>query len=143
MATARYYGKFFQSLWNKEINASDSFKLMLCTSAYTPNQDTHRYKSDVTNEVTGPGYTAGGYTVGALSVSYDAATNTVSVDGADANWPSSTITARWAVLYDSTPGSDATRPLVGYVDFGADMASVAATFSVVWAGNGIAAVTVA
>ena len=37
---------------------SDTIKVMLCTNAYTPAQDTHVFKSDVTNEVTGTGYTA-------------------------------------------------------------------------------------
>lgn len=144
MAVAKYYGRFFQSVFNKEIDIdSDSFKLMLCTSSYTPDQDAHRYKSSVTNEVTGPGYTAGGATVSPLSVAYDTATNIVSFDGADATWPASTITARWAVLYDATPATDATRPLVGYVDFGADVGSVAAAFTVAWSVDGIARVTVA
>lgn len=143
MATAKFYSKFFQSLLNKEINlTSDTIKLMICTSSYTPDQDNHRYKSDVTNEVSGAGYTAGGATVTSMAVSYDSASNTLSFDAADVNWPASTITGRWAVLYDSTPATDATRPLIGYVDFGSNMSSVAANFGVVWATNGIGAVTI-
>jgi hypothetical protein len=141
--SAKYYGLFFKSLCNKEVNLnSDTLKLMLCTSAYTPNQDTHQYKSSVTNEVTGPGYTAGGATVGSIAVAYNGGTNVLSIDGADVTWAASTITARYAVLYDSTPATDATRPLIGYVDFGADVTSTAANFSVVWDANGIATVTV-
>lgn len=144
MATAKFYSGFFRSLWNKEADLdTDTLKLMLCTSSYTPSQDTHRYKSDVTNEVSAPGYTAGGATVGSIAISYDSSGNVLSFDGADVSWPSSTITARYAVLYDSTPASDATRPLIGYIDFGADIGSVAATFSVVWPAAGIGAVTVA
>ncbi len=144
MASAKFFSKFHQSVWNKTIDLdSDVVKLMLCTSSYTPNQDTHQFKSDVTNEVTGTGYTAGGATVTGISVSYDAGTNVLSFDGADVSWPSSTITARWGVLYDSTPASDATRPLIGYVDFGGNISSTAATFAVVWAATGIGAITVA
>jgi hypothetical protein len=44
--------------------ASDTIKAMLCTSAYTPDPITHAFKSSVTNEVTGTGYTAGGATLG-------------------------------------------------------------------------------
>jgi hypothetical protein len=52
--TALVYGGFLQSLANKEIDLdTDVLKVMLCTSTYTPNQDTHKYKSSVTNEVTG------------------------------------------------------------------------------------------
>lgn len=144
MASAKFYGKFYQSLLAKEINlTSDTIKLSLHSSSYTPNQDTHRYRSDLTNEVTGTGYTAGGATVTGISVTYDAGTNVLSFDGADVSWPSSTITARWGVLYDSTPATDATRPLIGYVDFGGNISSTAATFAVVWAASGIGAITVA
>ena len=146
--TAHFYGKFFQSLCNKEIDLdSDTLKLMLCTSSYTPNQDTHQYKSSVTNEVSGTGYSAGGATVGSIAVSYDAGTNKLSFDGADASWAGAVLTGgnapRIAVLYDSSPGSDATRPLIGYVDFGDDSyAPNGGTLQVAWNPAGIGAVTV-
>ena len=41
---------------------TDTFKAMLVTSSYTPNKDTHDFRDDVTNEVSGTGYTAGGAT---------------------------------------------------------------------------------
>lgn len=142
--TAFQYGPFKQSAWNKEVDLdSDVIKVMLCTSAYTPNQDTHRYKSSVTNEVVGTGYTAGGATLGSTVVAYTAGTNTCNFDGADTVWPSSTITARYAVVYDSTPGSDATRPLICWIDFGADVSSSGGNFSIAWDALGIIADTVA
>lgn len=143
MATARFYSQFFRSLMSKEINlTSDTVKLMVCNDTYTPNQDTHRYKSDLIGEVSGPGYTAGGVPVNPMAIAYDAPTNVLSFDGADANFPNSTITGRWGVLYVSTPATDATRPLIGYVDFGGNMSSVAANFGVIWAASGIGAVTI-
>lgn len=144
MASAKFYGKFYTSLLNKTIDIdTDVIKLQLHTDGYTPNQDTHQFKSDLTNEVVGTGYTAGGAVVTGISVSYDAGSNVLSFDGADVSWPSSTITARWGVLYDSAPATDATRPLIGYVDFGGNISSTAATFAVVWAASGIGAITVA
>ncbi|GAA2436201.1 hypothetical protein [Mycolicibacterium llatzerense] len=146
MATSKFYGKFLQSLCNKEIDIdSDTLKVMLCTSSYTPDQDAHRYKSDITNEVTGTGYTAGGVTVTPVTVSYDSATNKLSFSStSNPTWTTSTITARYAILYDSTPATDATRPLILYVDFGADISSTAATFSVPWdPTNGIGYITAA
>jgi hypothetical protein len=128
------------SLNNKEINlTADTIKLMLCTSTYTPNRGTHRYKSDVTNEVSGTGYTATGNTVG--SMGSNIASNVYSITGANASWPASTFTARYAVLYDSTPATDATRPLIGYVDFGADQSPSNGTLSVTWNASGIGQVT--
>jgi len=142
--TAKLYGKVFLSAFNKEIDLdSDTLKVMLCTSSYTPNQDTHRYKSDVTNEVTGTGYTAGGATLTTVTVTYDGSSNTITFDADDVSWASASITARYAVFYDATPGSDATRPLIAYWDFGADVTSTAATFTLQIAAGGIATVTVA
>jgi hypothetical protein len=142
--TAKFYGLAHQSAWNKEIDFnSDTIKVMLCTSAYTPDQDTHQYKSSVTNEVTGTGYTAGGATIGTPTITYTTGTNVLKLDGADVSWPASTITARYAVVYDSTPATDATRPLICYVDFGADVISSGGSFDLVWDSAGIATTTVA
>lgn len=141
--TAFFYGKVFESAFNKLIDFdTDVIKVMLCTSTYTPNQDTHQFKSSVTNEVTGTGYTAGGATLGTPTMTYTAGTNVLMFDGVDVSWASSTITARYAVIYDSSPGTDATRPLIAYVDFGADVSSTAATFSITWDAAGIATITV-
>lgn len=139
--TAKLYAPFLVTLANKEIDLdSDSLKVMLCTSSYTPNQGTHKYKSDITNEVSGTGYTATG--VALASVTAGLSSLTFTLDAADSSWATSTITARYAVIYDATPGSDATRPLIAYVDFGADVVSSGGTFSIVWNASGIAALVV-
>lgn len=142
--TALLYGKALLSLTNKEIDLdTDTIKVMLCTSTYAPNQDTHQYKSDVTNEVTGTGYTATGETLASKTVTYTAGTNVFAFDAADTVWASSTITARYAVIYDATPATDATRPLIAYVDFGADVSSTAANFTITWNASGIFTITAA
>lgn len=142
--TAKYYGNFFKALANKEIDFnSDTIKCMLTTSSYTPDQDTHDYKDDVTNEVSGTGYTATGATIANCTITYTGATNTLKLDGDDVSWATSTITARYAVIYDATPGSDATRPLICYIDFGADVSTTAGTFTITFDAAGIATVTVA
>lgn len=142
--TGKFFGLALQSAFNKEIDFdSDTLKVMLCTSSYTPDQDTHRYKSSVTNEVTGTGYTAGGATLASVTVTYNAATNTLTLDAADTAWSGSTITARYAVIYDSTPGTDATRPLIAFIDFGQDVSTTAGTFTITWDAAGIASLTAA
>lgn len=146
--SAKFYGLFFKSLCNKEIDLdSDVIKLMLCNSSYVPNQDTHQYKSSVTNEVSGTGYVAGGATVTPITVAYDTGTNTLSFDAPDVSWSGATLIGgnapRIAVLYDSSPASDATRPLIGYIDFGDDSyAPNGGTLTIAWNASGIGAVTV-
>lgn len=140
--TSKVYASFYQSIFNKEIDLdTDTLKAMLCTSSYTPNQGTHRYKSDVTNESSGTGYTAGGATLGSVTVTKSGLT--VTLDAADTSWPTSTVTGRYLVIYDATPGSDATRPLICYIDFGADISTTSGTFQAVWNSSGILSVTVA
>lgn len=142
--TAKMYGLFLKSLASKEVNLnSDTLKVMLCTSAYVPNQDTHQYKSSITNEVSGAGYTAGGATLASVTLVYDGPSNTLTLDAADTSWATSTITARYAVIYDATPATDATRPVIAYVDFGADVSSTAATFTITWDSAGIATLSAA
>lgn len=142
--TAKLYGSFPAKLANKEIDwDSDTIKVALATSSYTPDQDAHDYFNDITNEVSGTGYTAGGATLANKTVGYTSGTNTQKFDADDTSWATSTITARYAVIYDSTPGTAATNPLIGYVDFGADVSSTAAAFTIVWDSAGIFTITVA
>ncbi len=51
------YGNALKAAFNKEIDFdSDTIKVMLLTSSYTPNQDSHDYLDDVvSNEVSGTG----------------------------------------------------------------------------------------
>lgn len=141
--SAKWYGKAFLSILNKEVDwASDTIKVALCTSSYTPDQDAHDYFDDITNEVAaGSGYTSGGATLGTPTIGYTGATNVVKLDGDDVSWTTSTITARYAIIYDSTPGSAATNPLLGYVDFGADVSSSSGTFTITWDAAGIFTIT--
>lgn len=142
--TAFLYGSVAAKLANKEIDwDTDTVKVALCTSTYTPAQDTHDYFNDITNEVTGTGYTAGGATLANKTVGYTAGTNVTKFDADDTSWTSSTITARYAIIYVDTAGASTTDPLIGYVDFGADVSSSSGTFSITWDAAGIFTVTVA
>ena len=136
--SAKVFGPFLLSLASKEMNlASDTLKCSLHTSSMAPNQDTWRYKSDLTNEVTGTGYTAGGVTLTGVTLTYDGASNTLKLDSNDPAWASSTITAKFAVFYDATPSTDATRPLIAYVDLDGNISSTNSTFTVQLDANGI------
>lgn len=141
--TAMWYGQAIAKAFNKEIDwDSDTIKVSLHTSSYTPNQDTHEYTDDLTNEVAnGNGYTTGGATLGNKTLGYTGGTNVIKFDGDDVSWTSSTITARYAVIYDDTPATAATKPLLGLVDFGADVSTTNGTFAITWNANGILTIT--
>ena len=112
---------------------SDSFKVMLVRSAYSPNIDTHKKASDVTNEITGTGYTAGGRALSGLSVSQDNGGDEGVWDGADVIWASSSLSAAGAVIYDTTAASN----LICYFDFGGYQVSSSGTFTISWNSEGI------
>lgn len=142
---SKLYGQFIQQSFNKEIDwDSDTIKVALLNNTYTPDQDAHNYFDDVSSyEVTGTGYTAGGITLANKTNTYNSSTNVIVLDADDVTWASSTITARYAVIYDATPATNATRPLIGYVDFGSDQSSSNGNFTITWDSTGIVRVTVA
>lgn len=142
---SKLYGNAVKAAFNKEIDwDSDTIKVALVSAAYTPNQDSHDYWDDVeANEVTGTGYTAGGLTLTGKTSTYDGANNVTVLDAADAVWSASTITARYAVIYDDSGATDAQKALIGYVDFGSDQSSTNGNFTVTWDATGIVRITVA
>lgn len=122
---------------HSDLSAASKVKVMLCTSSYTPSQTNHTVKTDVTNEVSGTGYTAGGAYL--TSPTYTRSSGVTTFDAADTSWASSTITARYAVIYDDAAAND---PLIAYVDFGADVSSTNGTFQLTWDASGIFTATV-
>ncbi|WP_280336597.1 hypothetical protein [Nocardia wallacei] len=143
--TGKFYGLFWKSALNKEIDIdSDNIKIMLLDDTYTFAQDTHQYKSSITGEVSGTGYAAGGQTLTGVSVTYDAATNTIKLAAANPSWATSTITdVDQAVIYDATPGTDATRPLIAHLQSDSPLSSNNGTLSIAFDPGGIATLNVA
>ncbi|KTE23143.1 MULTISPECIES: hypothetical protein [unclassified Sphingopyxis] len=109
---------------------TDTFYAMLVTSSYTPNKDTHDRRDDVTNEVTGTGYTAGGAASSVSVAAVDTTNDRVVITFGSVSWPSSTITARGCVYYKRRGGASSADELVAYNDFGSDITSTGATFTV-------------
>lgn len=129
--TWKWYGNGLLNVLNGNIDLNtDTFKIMLTTSTYTPNQDTDDFRNDVTNEVGASGtYAAGGGAV-TLSTSYDTATNEVRVNMTDVSFTGATITARTAVLYKSRGGAATADELVAYCTEASDVSSTAGTFTI-------------
>lgn len=111
---------------------TDVFYMMLVTSSYTPSRS-HSRRSDITNEVTGSGYSSGGKQVTMLLQTVDNANNDVEIYFDAVNWPASTITARGAVIYKRRNGSANLDELVQYIDFGSNQSSEGGDFTVTMA----------
>lgn len=198
--TTRWYPAGLAKILNKEVDLdSDALKIMGVTSSYTFSA-AHDYKDDITNEITGTGYTATGAALASVTCAYVAANSWavaranstayvagdvvrpatgngflyqaltsgtsagtiptypttiggtvvdsgvtwmcvaaggIVFDAADPAWTSSTFTVRAFVVYDSTPASDATRPLIAFIDLGADVPVTASTFTLTIDARGI------
>jgi hypothetical protein len=101
-----------------------AFKIALFTSAATLSAATTVYAA--TNEVSGTGYTAGGNTL--TNINPTSSGTTAFTDFNDTSWTTATITARGALIYNSTSANKA----VAVLDFGTDQTSTAGTFSIVF-----------
>ena len=104
--------------------AGDTFKLSLYTSSSTINNaSTTVYTTS--DEVADSGsYTAGGGSLANQAVSTDGTTAIVDFD--DLSFTSATITARYALIYNSTASNKA----VCVLDFGTDQTSTSGTFTI-------------
>lgn len=116
----------------------ETVKIMLLTSTATPTAS-WASRADVTNEVVGAGYSAGGATL--TTPARTLVGSTVQLDGDDTQWAAATITARYAVAYKSNGGAASGDPLIGIWDFGADKTSTAGTFKLQWNAAGLINIT--
>lgn len=132
------YNSFKSKIMDGSIDLdTDTIKVALVTSTYTPSQDDHEDYADITNEMTGTGYTAGGAALASKAVTTDDTDNEGVFDAADLTWSNSTITdARGAIVYKEGV-SAAVSWFICYLDLGADYSSVAGDFSLVWNAEGI------
>jgi hypothetical protein len=139
----KWYGKALMAWANKEVDLlDDSIKVMLTTSSYTPDQDVHDYKDDVTNEVSGTNYTAGGQALANDTLTYTAGTNVLKYDADDLTLVNVTLSdVKNAVIYDDTPSTAATKPLIGYGVIDTAVAPNAGNLTVTWDSAGILTAT--
>lgn len=105
-------------------SGGNAFKLALYDNNATFNAATTDYT--VTNEVSGTGYTPGGGTL--TNVSPTTSGTTAFTDFSDLTFASSTITARGALIYNSTAGTNAVLVL----DFGSDKISTNGDFTIIF-----------
>ena len=132
------FNSFKRDIANGSINlGTDTIKLMLVGSGYAPNIDTHAKRSDVTNEVSGAGYTSGGVALVNKTVVMNNTSDKGVFDADDVTLSTATITARGAVLYKARGGASSADELIAYLDFGSDITSTAGNFNITFDANGI------
>ena len=102
------------------------YKIALYTSSATLDATTTTY-SGTSNEVAnGGGYTTGGKTLTVSQIPTSTGT-TAFIDFSDVTWTAATITARGALIYNST--DDTT---VGVLNFGSDKISTDGDFTIIF-----------
>src|SRR6266576_970501 len=117
MAAYNKYQQFVEDLCRKVHNLdTDTLRIALTNTA--PNAATHSVLADITEIGPGNGYTAGGNTATFTSGAQTSGTFKLIV--ADVTFTASggsINTFRYAVLYNSTPGSPL-KPLIASFDYG-------------------------
>jgi hypothetical protein len=113
-----------------DTSTGDTIKLALYTSSASLAASTTAFTTS--NEVAASGgYTSGGNTLNSVDPTVSGTTAFLDFD--NSTWSSSTITARGAMIYNSTPNTTSislTNPAVVILDFGADKSSSSGDFTV-------------
>jgi hypothetical protein len=140
--TINKYDNFLLGQMNGSPNSvidfdTDDIRVSLHSNSYVPNAAAHDFYDDVSFEVSGSNYTAGGTSLS--SVTLTLASGVVKFDASDVTWlqsGSGFTNARYAVIrrYNATAGNSR---LICYIDFGADIGNTVADLVLVWNSAGI------
>tara|TARA_B100000963_G_C22630037_1_gene674443 strand:+ start:111 stop:557 length:447 start_codon:yes stop_codon:yes gene_type:complete len=131
-----FSGNFMCSSFKQELlegghnfknSGGHTFKLAMYTNSASFNAATTAYTTS--NEVSGSGYTAGGGTLTRVDPSLSG--TTALTDFSDLTFTSATVTARGALIYNTTTGGGSgTNDTVVVLDFGSDKTSTAGDFTI-------------
>lgn len=129
-ATTSFKVEALQAIHNFGPTSPDTFRIALYASAASIGAATTVYT--VSGEVAGTGYTAGGKVL-TISTSPSSGTNasgvgTAYISFSNISWTNSTITARGALIYNSSKSNRA----VAVLDFGADKTTNNDTFTIIF-----------
>ena len=105
--------------------AADVFKIALYTSSATLDASTTAYTTSNEVSSSGTNYVAGGKTL-TISQAPTSSGTTSFIDFDDLTFPSATITAHGALIYNATQGNKA----VAVLAFGGDKTSTAGNFTI-------------
>ena len=119
-----FKAEVMQALHDFTASTGNVFNIALYTSSATLGAATTAYTTSDEVSDTGTNYTAGGNTL--TNISPTTSGTTGFTDFADTTWTTATITARGALIYNST---NADRAVV-VLDFGSDKTSTAGDFTI-------------
>jgi hypothetical protein len=127
--TTSFKQQLLEAVHDFRLTGGDTFKLALYTNSASFTAATTAYTSS--NEVSASGsYAAGGGDLTRINPTTSG--TTAFTDFADLTFTSATITARGALIYNSTPTHTYTNPAVVVLDFGSDKTSTAGDFQIVF-----------
>jgi len=130
-----FKAELLQADHNFSAAGGDTFKIALYTSSATIDANTTVYSA--TNESTGTNYVAGGVALtntGVSSTEINANTGTGFTDFSDATFTNVNVTARGALIYNSTSSIN-TNAAVCVLDFGADKTATDGDFTIIFPTN--------
>lgn len=117
---------------------AETHKGLLVEDGYTHNYDTHDFRNDITNEVTGTNYTAGGTTLTTTEVTVGSpSAGVLKYDHDDPQWASSTIANAMALIGYTNVGASTTDQLVYLLDFVTAVSTTAGLLLVQIHSNGV------
>jgi hypothetical protein len=143
VATANWFGQaamgqFGTTAARRMDWVTDTVNCLLTTVTYTEDLDAHDFRNDVTNEVTGTNYSAGGVALSGKTLTYDSATNESRMDANDPTFTNITVSSIRKAVFYKVVGSSATDPLLFIYVFDGDQSVTAADFVIVLAATGAA-----
>jgi hypothetical protein len=126
MATS-FKQQLLEAVHDFRLTGGDTFKLALYDNNASFTAATTAYTA--TDEVAASGtYAAGGGDLTRINPTVSGTTAFTDFD--DLSFTSATITARGALIYNSTPTHTYTNPVVAVLDFGSDKSSSNGTFTI-------------
>ena len=122
MITSAVCDSYTQEILQGVHTSTDTYKIALYVEAADLSASTTSYTT--LNESVGTGYVAGGKELTDFNTTID--TGVAILDFSDVGWATASITARGAMIYNSTKSNKA----VAVLDFGANITSTNGTFAV-------------
>lgn len=139
--TTSFKAELMLAVHDFRTTGGDTFKLALYTSSASLDANTTAYTASNEVSSSGTNYTAGGGTLtnlGVVTSNNTASSGTGFTDFGDLTFTNATITARGALIYNTTPSANSnanttiTNASVAVLDFGSDKTATNGDFTIIF-----------